>query len=79
MPEKLTSYNIEPVRKKPINMKKIKTYVPSYSRERQKNRSNKNEIRVTTAPLLTDVNSLSDSIVNMIRREIKKANYRIDK
>ena len=60
-------------------MKKIKTYVPSYSRERQKNRSNKNEIRVTTAPLLTDVNSLSDSIVNMIRREIKKANYRIDK
>ncbi|MFK4897357.1 hypothetical protein [Lactococcus petauri] len=60
-------------------MKKIKTYVPSYSRERQKKRSNKNEIRVTTAPLLTDINSLSDSIVNMIRREIKKANYRIDK
>lgn len=55
------------------------TYIPKYSRERQKKRRNNDVIRVTTSPFLTEVHSIADATVNIVRNEIKKANYQIGK
>lgn len=58
-------------------MKNTRLYIPSYSRERQKNRENKSVIRATTKPLLTEVHSIADATINIVRNEIKKANYHV--
>lgn len=60
-------------------MAKIKSYIPKYSRERQKKRRNNDVIIVTTSPFLTEVHSIADATVNIVRNEIKKANYQIGK